>query len=69
MVSHGSVWVERAVVGKIRKKIKDVTGVDVPDELQIHVFDVDGFQIRVHGHIVAHQFDEAQKEPQVQIIF
>ena len=57
------------VRGQIGKKIKNIGGLDTPDEVQVNVPDVDVLQRRIDRHIAAHELHEPKEHPQVQVVF
>ena len=57
------------VIGKVGEKVKDLRLRDRAQKVQVDVPNVDGLQIRINGHLTAHEFHKPQKHPQVQIVF
>ena len=66
---HSLVRTSHPVVGQVGEEVENLRLGDGAQKGHVNVPDVDGVQIGVHGHLIAHELQEPQEHPQIQIVF
>ena len=66
---HSLIRPRHPIIGKVGEEVKNFRLGDRAQKVQVDVPNVDGLQIRINGHLTAHEFHKPQKHPQVQVVF